>query len=115
MLLTLAFCAIPQATLPQAGFLRDARAELRADDQLVFEGRIQWPATATRTSFVVEAFAADGSLVFERPVKAHAPTPAGHHLGFVRARFELALPALDGVTELRVRFADLRNRDRSAG
>jgi hypothetical protein len=109
MLLTLAFCALPQATLPHAGFLRDARTELRADGHFAFEGRIQWPATATRTSFVVEGLAADGSLVFERPVKAHAPSPAGHHLGFVRAKFELALPELDGVAQLRVRFADLKN------
>ena len=109
MLLAFALCALPQATLPQAGFLRDARSELRADGHFAFEGRIQWPATVTRTSFVVEGLTADGSLVFERPVQAHAPTPAGHHLGFVRAKFELALPALDGVAELRVRFADVKN------
>jgi hypothetical protein len=109
MLLSLAFCALPQATPPEAGFLRDARVELRAGRQLAFEGRIQWPATATRTSFVVEGLAADGSLLFERPVKARAPTPPGKHLGFVRAKFELELPALDGVTQLRVRFADARN------
>src|SRR6185369_11724112 len=109
MLLALALCAVPQATLPQAGFLRDARAEIRSENLLAFEGRIQWPATATRTSFVVEGLAADGSLLFERPVKASAPTPPGHHLGFVRAKFELTLPALDGVSQLRVRFADLKN------
>jgi hypothetical protein len=48
-------------------------------------------------------------VIFERPAQAHAPTPAGQHLGFVRARFELCLPALDGVAQLRVRFADLKN------
>ena len=109
MLLTIAFCALPQATPPQAGFLRDARVELRSENKLAFEGRIQWPATATRTSFVVEGLAADGSLVFGRPAKARAPTPPGHHLGFVRTKFELELPALDGVAELRVRFAGARN------
>jgi hypothetical protein len=109
MLLALALCALPQMSLPRAGFLRDARTELRADGHFAFEGRIQWPATATRTSFVVEGLAPDGSLIFERPVKAHAPTPAGHHLGFVRAKFELALPALDGVAQLRVRFADVKS------
>jgi hypothetical protein len=98
MLLALAFSALPQMALPRAGFLRDARAEIRAENQFAFEGRIQWPATATRTSFVVEG-----------PAQAHAPTPAGQHLGFVRARFELCLPALDGVAQLRVRFADLKN------
>jgi len=109
MLLALALCALPQTSLPQAGFLRDARSELRADGHFAFEGRIHWPATATRTSFVVEGLASDGRLVFERPVKAHAPTPAGHHLGFVRARFELELPGLDGIAQLRVRFADVKN------
>jgi hypothetical protein len=109
MLLALAFSALPQMALPRAGFLRDARAEIRAENQFAFEGRIQWPATATRTSFVVEGLAADGSVIFERPAQAHAPTPAGQHLGFVRARFELCLPALDGVAQLRVRFADLKN------
>ena len=114
MLLSLALCALqptslPQATLPHAGFLRDARAELRADHHLAFEGRIQWPATATRTSFVVEGLGADGSVIFERPVQARAPTPAGHHRGFIPARFDLELPSLDGVARLRVRFAGVRS------
>ncbi len=105
MLLTLALCALPQATIPRAGFLRDARAELRADNQLVFEARIQWPATATRTSFVVEGLASDGSVLFARPATASALTAAGRQKRSVPAHFDLALPSLERVQELRVRLA----------
>jgi hypothetical protein len=112
MFLALALCTLacaPEAAvrtrLPVAGFLRDARAELRSDQHLTFEARIQWPATITRTSFVVEGLGADGQVLFARPVTASAPTPVGRHKRAVQARFDLELPSLDGVQELRVRLA----------
>jgi hypothetical protein len=112
MLLTLALCALssapaatPKATLVHAGFLRDARLELRKDDHLVFDAALQWPATITRRSFVVEGLAADGSVLFSRPVTASARTPAGHHKRSVAAHFDLELPSTAWVHELRVRLA----------
>jgi len=112
MFLALTLCALacqpPAALHPQvepAGFLRDARAELGSDRHFAFEARIQWPATITRTSFVVEGLASDGKLLFARPVNASAPAPAGRHKGTLPAHFDLELPSLDGVQELRVRLA----------
>ena len=112
MLLTLALCTLAgppaearRATIAHAGFLRDARAELRADQHLAFEAWIQWPATITRKSFVVEALGSGGTLLFSHPVTASAPAPAGHHKRFVRAHFDLELPQIGGVQELRVRLA----------
>ncbi len=104
-LCTLAAAAGPRTTVAQAGFLRDARAELHSDRHLAFEARIQWPATITRTIFVVEGLAADGQVLFARPVSASAPAPIGRHKRPVRAHFDLELPSLDGVQELRVRLA----------
>jgi hypothetical protein len=103
--LTSAPAAAPHATIAQAGFLRDARVELRSDNHLAFEARIQWPATITRRSFVVEGLGSDGTLLFARPVTASAPTPAGRHKRTVPAHFDLELPSLAGVQELRVRLA----------
>ena len=97
--------AAPRASVVHAGFLRDARAELRSDNHLAFEATLQWPATASRRSFVVEGLGADGALLFSRPVTAHAPAPRAPRLRCVHASFELELPALEGVAELRVRLA----------
>jgi len=107
MILALALCTLagPRTNVQAAGFLRDARAELHRDNHLAFEARIQWPVTITRTSFVVEGFASDGSLLFARPVSAQAPAPVGRHKGTVRAHFDLELPTLVGVQELRVRLS----------
>jgi len=88
-----------------AGFLRDARAELRSDNHLAFEARIQWPATVTRTSFVVEGIGSHGKPLFALPVSAQAPAPVGRHKGTVRAHFDLEIPTLVGVQELRVRLS----------
>lgn len=111
MLLSLALCGLaaapagtPRTTVEHAGFLRDARLELHADERLSFEARIQWPASVTRTSFLVEGLGPDGALLFSRPVAARTEAPAGPHLTSVAARFELALPPLAGVAELRVRL-----------
>lgn len=112
MILSLALCALtspqaapPQASIQHAGFLRDARVELRAGRRLAFDGMIQWPATITRRSFVVEALGTDGALLFSRPVTAGTSLSASHHKRAVEAHFDLELPALVGVRELRVRFA----------
>jgi hypothetical protein len=112
MLVSIALCllastpaAAPRTSVASAGFVRDARVELRANNHLAFDARIQWPATITRRSFVVEGLAADGAVLFTRAVTASAPTPAGHHLRTVQARFDVELPSLDGVQEVRVRLA----------
>jgi len=113
MILSLALCVLaapqeapPRASIQHAGFLRDARLELRADRQLAFAGRIDWPATITRRSFVVEALGADGTLLFSRPVTASAARASGRHKRAVEAHFELELPALEGVREVHVRCAN---------
>jgi len=80
--------------------------ELQAKEHLVFDAAIQWPATITRRSFVVEALAADGSVLFARPATASGRTPVGRHKRAVEAHFELDLPSTSGVHELRVRLAD---------
>jgi len=112
MLVSIALCllasapaAAPRTSVAPAGFLRDARVELRANNHLAFDARIQWPATITRKSFVVEGLAADGTVLFSRAVTANAPTPAGRHKRSVAARFDIALPAIAGVQEVRVRLA----------
>lgn len=112
MLLSLALCtlaaapaAAPRATIAPAGFLRDARAELQAGNHLVFDARIAWPATITRKSFVVDALGADGAVLYSRSVVAHARAPIGSHKRSVAAHFDLELPRLEGVGELRVRVA----------
>ena len=112
MILAFALCifastptAVPRTSVVPAGFLRDARAELRNDQHLAFEARIQWPATITRTSFVVEGLAAEGTVLFARPAIARAPAPAGRHKGTVQAHFDLELPTTAVVQELRVRLA----------
>ena len=112
MLLTLALCALgsapaaaPQATITHAGFLRDARVTLEANQHLVFDAAIQWPATITRRSFVVDGLAVDGSVLFSRPVTASARTPVGLRKRSVAAHFDLELPATIGVRELRVHLA----------
>jgi hypothetical protein len=78
---------------------------VRSGNQLAFEATLQWPATATRKSFVVEALAPSGEVLFSRPVSARAPAARAPRLRTVHASFELELPALDGVEELRVRLA----------
>ncbi|MBK7643004.1 MAG: hypothetical protein IPJ19_08125 [Planctomycetes bacterium] len=112
MLLSLALLAAtsvpaeaPHVSIAHAGFLRDARAELRADHHLVFDARLQWPATVTRTSFVVEALSADGAVLYSHPVSASARTAVGRHKRSVAEHFDLELPALEGVQQLRVRLA----------
>lgn len=101
MLLTLALCSL---SVEGSGFLRDARFELRDAAHVSFEGRIQWPATITRTSFVVEGLGQDGVPLFALPVRARAESPVGRVKRSVRAHFELELPALEGVRELRLRL-----------
>jgi hypothetical protein len=112
MLLTLALCALgsapaaaPTATVAHAGFLRDARVTLDARQHLVFDAAIQWPATITRRSFVVDGLAADGSVLCSRPVTASARTPVGVRKRSVAAHFDLELPATIGVHEWRVQLA----------
>lgn len=112
MLLTLALCtlcsapaAAPKATVVHAGFLRDAQVELRKDDHLVFDAAIQWPATITRRSFVVEGLAADGSLLFSKPVTASVRAPIGRHKRSVAAHFDIELPSTPMLHEVRVQLA----------
>jgi len=107
MLLSLVLCglAAPHASVAPAGFLRDARVELVGEHRLAFEARLQGPPTITRTSFVVEGLAPDGTLVFERAVRAQVSPTAARRRPTLAARFELELPALAGVSELRVRCA----------
>ena len=88
-----------------AGFLHDARARLTAPNHLVFEAKLNWPATITRRSFVVEGLAADGSVLFTRNATALAGNSRAPHKRSVTASFELELPALAGVADLRVRLA----------
>jgi hypothetical protein len=111
MLLSLALCGLaaapagtPRTSVEHAGFLRDARVKFLPDARLAFEARVQWPPTVTRTSFVVEGLGPDGALLFSRPAAARTEAPAGQHLTSVAARFELELPPLAGVAELRVRL-----------
>lgn len=112
MLLTLALCALAsvpsapvQTSVEHAGFLRDARVALTSSQHLLFEARVEWPVTLARRTFLVDGLAADGSVVFTRKVTASAARPAARPKRAVAARFDLDLPALDGVQELRVRPA----------
>jgi hypothetical protein len=107
MLLALLLCGLtaPHASVAPAGFLRDTRVELGADGRLAFEARMQWPATITRRSFVVEGLGPDGTLLFERAVRAQTSPTAARRRQTLEAHFELELPPLDGVRELRVRCA----------
>ena len=104
MLLSLALCALPQVTPPQAGFLRDVRVELLQDRRLGFEAHLAFPATISRRSFVVEGLAADGTLLGSREATARVEAPAGRRRGMLEARFEVELPELPGVDHWRVRL-----------
>ncbi len=112
MLLTLALCALGsvppapvQTSVEHAGFLRDAHVAVTPRQHLVFEARVEWPVTLARRSFLVEGLAADGSVVFTRRVTASTAAPVARPKRAVAARFDLDLPALDGVQELHVRPA----------
>lgn len=104
MFLALALCVLPQATPPQAGFLRDVRVELLQDQRLSFEAKVAFPATLSRRSFVVEGLAADGTLLGSRNATARVEAAGGRRRGMLDARFEIELPALSGVAQWRVRL-----------
>lgn len=98
--------AQPAVRLEHAGFLRDARASVTAGNRLLYEARVSTPAVVSRRTFVVEALDAEGTVVHTREVRADGRKGAERVARAVRVRFELDLPALDGVATLRVRLAD---------
>ncbi|MBK7877025.1 MAG: hypothetical protein IPJ77_14980 [Planctomycetes bacterium] len=103
-------CVAPATTGPalhveRAAWIRGAHAALVQDagaTRLAVDLKAAFPALESRRTVTVEAFSADGKLLFTRTAVARPGMNDARYHRTVAARVSVELPDLAGVAELRV-------------
>lgn len=98
--------AAPAVHVARAAYVRSAHATLVHEGGKTFAAvdfRVGAPAISARRTVTLVGLASDGSVLFERSVVATAGMNDARFQRAVRARARVELPAVAGLSELRVR------------